>query len=62
MLMYNVEGFIIILESDSYCTHTTFLLSVYVNSFLPAFLPHPDYDVFMVVLADSIHKLNASAR
>lgn len=32
------------------------------KSFLPAFLPHPNSDVFMVILADSVHKLNASAR
>lgn len=62
MFVYNVESFILILGSDPYCTHTTLLLSMYVNSFLSAFLPHPDSDVFMVVLADGIHKLNASAR
>ena len=32
------------------------------KSFLPAFLPHPNSDVFMVILADSVHKLNAGAR
>lgn len=32
------------------------------KSFLLAFLPHPNSDVSMVILADSVYKFNTSAR
>ena len=43
-------------------THIYETLIIYVYSFLSAFLPHPDSDVFVVVLANNVHKFNTCAR
>lgn len=47
-----LRGAIMLLYNRQLCT----------KSFLSAFLPHPDSDVFMVVLADSVYQFNVNTR